>query len=316
MAEPLSLVDALDAVPDPRSRKGRQHPLTAILSLTVVATLAGMKSLEAIAQFGRDHGLPLAHALGFTRGRTPHKSCLSKLFRRLDVAALEEALARWILGRIQHHGWDAIAVDGKTARGSADGDIPGVHLLAAYVPAAAAVLKQLRVDGKTNEHKAALRLLGVLPLAGKVVTGDAMFTHRDFAQRVRDGGGDYLLIVKDNQPELKAQIQAALHDDADFSPLPAEAEGEPGTEDPDGGQGARPQGVPTADEHDGAERLLGLAGCGTGVRTGTGPGAPGQDGGRGGLWGHQPGAEPERCVGPAPTDAGALEDREPAALRA
>ena len=45
MTEPLSLVDALDAVPDPRSRKGRQHPLTAILSLTVVATLAGMKSL-------------------------------------------------------------------------------------------------------------------------------------------------------------------------------------------------------------------------------------------------------------------------------
>jgi len=48
-----------------------------------------------------------------------------------------------------------------------------------------------------------------------------MFTHRDFAQEVRDQGGDYLLIVKDNQPELKAQIQAALYDDADFSPLPA-----------------------------------------------------------------------------------------------
>ena len=96
-----------------------------------------------------------------------------------------------------------------------------VHLLTAYVPAAAAVLKQVRVDAKTNEHKAALRLLGVLPLAGKVVSGDAMFTHRDVAGAVRRGGGDYLLIVKDNQPELKAQIQAALHDDAAFPPLPA-----------------------------------------------------------------------------------------------
>jgi hypothetical protein len=212
---------ALATVPDPRSRKGRLHPLRAILSLTVVATLAGCKSLDAIAQFGRDRGTALAHALGFTRGKTPNKSCLSKLFRRLDVAALEEALGRWILGRLQHHGWDAIALDGKTARGSADGDVPGVHLLTAYVPAAAAVLKQVRVDAKTNEHKAALKLLGVLPVGGKVVTGDAMFTHRDFAQEVRDQGGDYLLIVKDNQPELKAQIQAALHDDADFSPLPA-----------------------------------------------------------------------------------------------
>jgi len=221
MSQALSLLEELASVPDPRSPKGRRHPLIAILSLTVVATLAGMKSLEAIAQFGRDHGVAFAHALGFTRGKTPNKSCLSKLFRRLDVAALEEALGRWILGRVQHHGWDAIAIDGKTARGSADGDAPGVHLLTAYVPAAAAVLKQIRVDAKTNEHKASLRLLGVLPLAAKVVTADAMFTHRDFAQEVRDHGGDYILIVKDNQPELKAHIQAALHQDADFSPLPA-----------------------------------------------------------------------------------------------
>ena len=221
MSQALSLLEELASVPDPRSPKGRRHPLIAILSLTVVATLAGMKSLEAIAQFGRDHGVAFAHALGFTRGKTPNKSCLSKLFRRLDVAALEEALGRWILGRVQHHGWDAIALDGKTARGSADGDAPGVHLLTAYVPAAAAVLKQIRVDAKTNEHKASLRLLGVLPLAAKVVTADAMFTHRDFAQEVRDQGGDYILIVKDNQPELKAHIQAALHQDADFSPLPA-----------------------------------------------------------------------------------------------
>jgi len=221
MSEPLSLVEELATVPDPRSRKGRRHPLTAILSLAVVGILAGMKSLEAIAQFGRDHGPHLAHALGFTRGKTPNKSCLSKLFRRLDVAALEEALGRWILGRVHYHGWDAIAIDGKTAKGSADGDVPGVHLLTAYVPAAAAVLKQMRVDAKTNEHKAALKLLGVLPLAGKVVTGDAIFTHRDTAQQIRDGGGDYILIVKDNQPELKAHIQAALDDDAAFSPLPA-----------------------------------------------------------------------------------------------
>src|ERR671930_135064 len=156
MSEPLSLVEELATVPDPRSRKGRRHPLTAILSLTAVAILAGMKSLDAIAQFGRDHG------------------------------------------------WDAIALDGKTARGSADGDAPGVHLLTAYVPDAAAVLKQLRVDAKTNEHKAALTLLGVLPLRGKVVTGDAMFTHRDVAEEIRRRGGDYILIVKDNQPELKA----------------------------------------------------------------------------------------------------------------
>ena len=260
----LSLVEVLASVPDPRSRKGRIHPLSAILSLTVVAILAGAKSLEAMAQFGRDHGPPLAHALGFTRGKTPSKSALSKLFRRLDIDAFEDALSRWLLGR-QQPGWEAVAVDGKTLKGSAEGEAPGVHLLTAYVPAAAAVLRQVRVDAKTNEHKAALQLLGVLPLRGKVVTGDAMFTHRDVAQAVRDGGGDYLLIVKDNQPELKVAIESALHGDADFSPLPAEAEGRGRAGGEDGGQGARPQGNPPADQHDAAERLPGLAGCGAGL---------------------------------------------------
>jgi predicted transposase YbfD/YdcC len=275
MEQPLSLVEHLVTVPDPRSRKGRRHPLTAILSLTVVAILAGCKSLEAIAQFGRDHGTPLAHALGFTRRKTPNKSCLSKLFRRLDIAALEAALSRWIALRIEHHGWDAIALDGKTARASKEGDAPGVHLLSAYVPAAAAVLSQVRVDAKTNEHKAALKFLGVLPLEGKVVTGDAMFTHRDTAQVIRQGGGNYLLIVKDNQPELKAQIESALHDDRDFSPLPAEEERGRGAGGPDGGQGARPYGMPAAVEHHGPQRPFGLAGCRPGVRVGAGACAPG-----------------------------------------
>ena len=136
------------------------------------------------------------------------------------MTALEAALARWPQGRVPQAG-AAVALDGKTLRGSADGDVPGVHLLSAFAPAAGAVLGQLRVEATTNEHKAALVLLGVLPLSGKVVTGDALFTHRDVAEAIRKAGGDYILIVKDNQPQLKAQIEQALHGDCDFSPLPA-----------------------------------------------------------------------------------------------
>jgi predicted transposase YbfD/YdcC len=62
------------------------------------------------------------------------------------------------------------------------------------------------------------RRLSLLPLAGQVVTGNAKFTHRDVAQAIRDGGSDYLLLVKDNQPEPKAAIASVLHDDASFPP--------------------------------------------------------------------------------------------------
>jgi hypothetical protein len=124
----LSPIKAFALVPDPRKPRGRRHPLTAILALTTLAILGGCNSLEAIAQFGRDHGLPLAHALGFRRKKTPSKSSLSRLFRRLDIDAFENALRLWLQDRLQD-GWEAIALDGKVLKGSADGQTPGVHLL-------------------------------------------------------------------------------------------------------------------------------------------------------------------------------------------
>src|SRR5262249_56761071 len=69
---------------------------------------------------------------------------------------------------------------------------------------------QVRVDAKPNEHKAALQLLGILPLAGKVVVGDAIFCQRDLAQQVIDRGGDYVFVVKDNQPGLATDVAAGF----------------------------------------------------------------------------------------------------------
>jgi hypothetical protein len=83
-----------------------------------------------------------------------------------------------------------------------------------------AVVAQLRVDAKTNEHKAALEMLGILPLKGRVVTSDAMFTRRDVCTKIIEGGGDYRLPVKANQSMLLADIQAAFAEPpAGLSPL-------------------------------------------------------------------------------------------------
>lgn len=210
MTHPLSLSERFASLPDPRSRLGRRHPLPAVLGLVTVAVLCGARSLESAAQFARDRGHAFRAALGFTRRDTPCKATLSNLLRRLDVGAFERALSAWIADRLGPGDAREIALDGKALRGSADGSLPGVHLLAAYAPDVGAVLAQFRVDCKTNEHKAALELLGVLPLEGAVVTADAMFTHADFAAGVLKGGGDYILPVKENQPRLRADIALAF----------------------------------------------------------------------------------------------------------
>jgi predicted transposase YbfD/YdcC len=85
-----------------------------------------------------------------------------------------------------------------------------VHLLAAYCQTVEAVVAQLRVPGKTNEHKAALDLLKLVPLQGTLITGDAAFTQRDLCTDVLRCGGDYFLSVKENQPTLEADIRDAF----------------------------------------------------------------------------------------------------------
>jgi hypothetical protein len=205
----LALTEVLGDIPDPRSCHGRIHPLPAVLSLVVLGLLMGRTSLSSIARLGRLYGTSLAHALGFRRGKTPTKSMLSELLRVLDADAVEAALTRWVRSRLQEEP-EHISLDGKTLKGSHDGLVPGHHLVAAYAPQVEAVLSQLRVDAKTNEHKAALELLGLIPLAGKVVVGDAMFCQHDVTEKIVAAGGDYVFIVKDNQPGLQTDIKAGF----------------------------------------------------------------------------------------------------------
>jgi len=150
--------------------------------------LAGARSLEAIAQFGRDRGPCFARALGFTRDEMPCKATFHNVFKALDAEEFERALARWLRGR-RRAGWRAVAIDGKTLRGAQGDQLPGVHLLAAFDHEAKAAIRQMRVDSKTNEHKAALALLDVIEVEGRVVTGDAMFCQRDLSRKKGDTSG-------------------------------------------------------------------------------------------------------------------------------
>lgn len=185
-AERISLWECFADVPDPRDESGKRHPLRAVLTLTAVAMLSGAKSLYAIAQFGRDRGAGFARELGFTRDAPPHSPCcatLHYLFKALDRPAFEAALRRWAAGRAASAEWEAVHIDGKELRGTQGHEVPGIRVLAAYAHAAKVVLDQIPVDAKTNEHKTALELLDLVPVKGKLVTGDAAFCQRDLSRK-------------------------------------------------------------------------------------------------------------------------------------
>lgn len=211
-----SLYEMFLGLADPRDPRGTRHSLAALLTLAVTAMLAGARTLTDIAQFGRRRR-KLRKALGFTHKHSPCISTFHYLFKELDAAMFESALQEWLLA---HHPQALknleLHIDGKSARGSRRGEVPGIHLLSAYSDALGTALFQLPVDAKTNEHKAALELFRLIPLQGVLVTGDAMFAQREISQAVIDAGGDYLWTVKDNQPSLKQALLDAF--DAPISP--------------------------------------------------------------------------------------------------
>jgi predicted transposase YbfD/YdcC len=214
LAHPRPLIDVFADIPDPRDPRGRRYSLPSVLALATAATLCGYRSYSAMAEWGRNYGADLATALGFGRGTTPAASTFNAIFRRLEHTLVEAALTAWAeavagaLAPAATH--DAVALDGKTLRGSLKQGARDTHLLSALSHRLGLTLHQTAVPDKTNEITAAPGLLRALVLEGRVVTTDAMLTQRAIAEQITAAGGAYVMLVKDNQPGLLDDIAVAF----------------------------------------------------------------------------------------------------------
>jgi hypothetical protein len=144
----VPLVEVFVEIPDFRKSRGKRHPLGAILALACAAVLCGTRSYSAMADWGRNYGQSLARALGFTHAKTPCAATLYTVFRHLDVALFESKLRQWAEQVLAAYPpladeAEAIAIDGKTARGSQKQGAPGTHLLSALAQRLDLTLGQL-----------------------------------------------------------------------------------------------------------------------------------------------------------------------------
>lgn len=224
-----ALAARLATLPDQRKRRGVRYPLPAVLTIAVLAKLAGASRVEALAHWARLRAADLASWFGLPRLSMPHARTWGRIFAQaVDPTALEQLLGQFFQDTQQHaevpaRGSTVLVVDGKTLRGTIpSGQTRGVHLVAAYLPHAGVVIAQVAVDQKANEIVAVPHLLRHLDLTGVVVTGDAMQAQRALSSQVVEAGGDYLWFVKENQATLHADIVHL------FKPLAAL----PGTSDP------------------------------------------------------------------------------------
>jgi predicted transposase YbfD/YdcC len=229
-----ALVERLKTIPDPRRQcQNLKHRLEDILVLGFCGTLADCDDFVEIADWATDNAAFFRSFLELPNGIPSHDT-FNRLFTTVKPATLQAVLLPWLLERRGLPG-DWVHVDGKTMRHTRRNStgLGALHVVSAWAGQTGLTLGQVAVDAKSNEITAMPQLLELLDLRKKIVTTDAMGCQKEIAEAVVDGGGDYILAAKDNQPTLHAEMQAAF---ATAKSKPTSSHREYHTEDSDHGR--------------------------------------------------------------------------------
>ena len=205
-------------MPDPRKRRGIRHGKVSILAISICAVLSGARSFAAVAEWGQRCSQNILRRLGCrfnpkaNRYEAPSEPTLRRLLQSIDAEVVDRALGGWLAG-LATSAEQVIAIDGKTVKGARRPDGTQVHLLSAFVLQQGVTIAQQEVESKTNEIPCAHTLLAPVALEGAVVTADAMHTQKALATfLVEDKKAEYLFTAKDNQPDLRKDIELLFVD--------------------------------------------------------------------------------------------------------
>jgi predicted transposase YbfD/YdcC len=198
----VTIQDHFATLTDPRRRRVT-YPLINIVVIAVCAVICGADDFVAIAHFGRKKRQWFARFLDLKEGIPSHDR-FNAILAAIKPAEFEQCLLSWVTALHEVTGGQVIAIDGKTLRRSFDAASgkAAIHMVSAWATANHISLGQVVVDAKSNEITAIPKLLEIIDISGALVTIDAMGCQTEIARKIRDGGGDYILAVKGNQPTL------------------------------------------------------------------------------------------------------------------
>jgi predicted transposase YbfD/YdcC len=211
MVRSLSLVECFQEIEDPRIDRTKRHRLVDILCLSVFAVIAGAEGWEDIEEFGKQKFDWCQKYLSLPNG-VPSHDTISRVFRALRPGAFQDAFLGWMTSVHEQLGFRLVNIDGKTLRRSHDAVSmkSALHAVSAWSVENHLCLGQVATDQKSNEITAIPELLRLLDLKGAIISIDAMGCQKEIAQQIIEGGNDYVLAVKDNQPSLHSAIQGAF----------------------------------------------------------------------------------------------------------
>ena len=177
-----------------------------ILFVCVAGTIAGCDGPTDLASFAKTQ-LTWCRKFVTLKHGAPSHDTIGRVVSMIKPDQFQKAFLDWIAALTTGEdtaGPSFVPIDGKTLRASGGAkhrDNP-LHIVSAWATKQGMMLGQVAVDSKSNEITAIPRLLEMLELRGAIVSIDAMGCQKDIAKQIVDGGGDYVLALKDNHPKL------------------------------------------------------------------------------------------------------------------
>jgi len=211
-------LDEVSGIDDPRIERCKLHPLPEIFLATLCGVIGNAEGWQDIEDFAKAKLEVLRGYLPYVNG-APSDDTLRRVFRALDADAFGACFMAWVKTLRALPEASVIALDGKTSRGSRDGDASPLHLVSAFATQARLVLGQTAVAEKSNEITAIPELLDLLDIKGHIITIDAMGTQKDIATKIVERGADYVLALKGNQSTLHDDVRLFFeHTPSDMLP--------------------------------------------------------------------------------------------------
>jgi predicted transposase YbfD/YdcC len=200
-----------ESLSDPRHTRNRKHLLVDVVVIAVCGMVCGCDGPTAIHRWAANRLDWLEKFLTLPNG-IPSRDCIRRLLMALKPEAFQKCFQDWIARAIRTDDSGParlIAIDGKTCRRSHDAaqQLGALHIVSAWASEEGIALGQVATEEKSNEITAIPRLLGQIELTDSLITIDAMGCQKDIARDIVDGGGDFVISVKDNQPKLREAIE-------------------------------------------------------------------------------------------------------------
>ena len=206
-----SLCESLQHIQDPRVSGRSDHLLVDIVGITILAVLCGADDFVAVATFAKMRREWWGQFFNLPAG-VPSHDTFARVLGLLNPKQFSAALVNWTAALQTALAGRTVAIDGKTARGSASRakGVRALHLVSAWATEAGLSLGQVACAEKSNEITAIPELLDILSLEGVIVTIDAMGMQKAIVEKIREKKADYVIGLKDSQPTLVADMTALL----------------------------------------------------------------------------------------------------------